>query len=245
MNSINTLAALAVLLVVNDVTSVSGTLNRFFSSLTQNQNRPQATCDWLKDASLLKELQWTEKADICFNTGPQYEYPTQNVETALYNDPSAQIFYNNTVSCYNYNNQQYYQPWNEVMYTQDLCPVRPVLVDKVWMDNKIDNKRDHCYIVRPQEQRVYMSQCGDGSAHPNSQKCKRDLSSYFEGNYYCVPDGYIKRVVLVYCPWNPEVQCIPAQVRIPTGCSCKQYTCDKSRYSATGLFGSLQGRVGK
>jgi hypothetical protein len=235
MNSFKILAALALLVVAADVTSARLNLNRFFSSL-----RPQSkvTCDWLADPSKLKELNWNEQVDLCFETGPNYIYPHNDVETAFNNDYGAQIFYQNTQQCYSYQNQQYYHPWNNLLYSQDLCPVRHQLVDKVWRWNRLDNKMDHCYIVRPEEQRVAMAQCGDGSsaggANPNSQKCKRDFNSYFEGNYYCVPDGYVQRVVLVYCPWDPEVQCIPAQVKIPTGCSCKQYTCDKARASALG-----------
>ena len=72
------------------------------------------------------------------------------------------------------------------------------------------------------------------SGHPDSQKCKLDERSYFQGNYYCIPDGYVKRTVLVYCPWDPEVQCLPADVRIPTGCSCKKYSCDKGRAAVSG-----------
>lgn len=226
------LAAVALLVAVCDVTSAQPrNLNRFFSSL---QPHGPGTCDWLGNPNLLKELQWNEQVDLCFETGPQYNYPRQDVETALYNDPGAQIFYNNTVKCYNYRDQKYYWPWNQVLYSQDLCPVRHRPVEKVWRWNKLDRKMDVCYIVRPEEQRVLMAQCGDTNPHANSQKCKRDVNSYFEGNYFCVPDGYIKRVVLVYCPWDPEIQCVPTQVRIPTGCSCKQYTCDKSRAAATG-----------
>lgn len=52
--------------------------------------------------------------------------------------------------------------WNNVLYTQDLCPVRPTLLDKVWRYNHIDRRQDHCYIVQPEVQRVALAQCGDG-----------------------------------------------------------------------------------
>jgi len=241
MNPVKILAAVALLVAVTDVTSGQASFNRFFSSLSKLQNQPAATCDWLGNPLKLKELQWAEYVDLCFDA--QYKYPGQDVETALVNDVGAQIFLNNTLQCYSYRDQKYYNPWNQVIYTQDLCPVRHTYVDKVWRYNKIDRKQDVCYIVRPEEQRVMMAQCGAGVNHPDSQKCKRDSYSYFEGNYYCIPDGYVSRLVLAYCPWDPEVQCVPVQVKVPTGCSCKQYTCDKGRSAALAGLGSLAGRL--
>nr|KAG5708905.1 hypothetical protein BaRGS_009314 [Batillaria attramentaria] len=246
MNPLSIVLAAVLLVATCDVTSGQGSLasrRRFFSRVV---GTPQATCDWVKNPSKLKELRWKEQVDLCFESGPQYAYPTQDVAIALQNDPAANEFLNYLVQCYNYGDQSYYNPWNQKFYTQDLCPVRPRPVEMVWRWNHIDRKQDHCYIVKPEVQRVHMAQCGDGSNHPDSQKCKRDEYSYFQGNYYCIPDGYVQRTVLVYCPWDPEVQCIPAQVRIPTGCSCKQYTCDKFRASAAGSFaglGSLTARL--
>ncbi|XP_025099574.1 uncharacterized protein LOC112567190 [Pomacea canaliculata] len=211
---------------------VNSLFSRFFN--TAKASLPTATCDWLQDHSKLQELRWAEDVDLCFNTGPGYTYPEADVQTALKNDPAASEFLSYVTQCYSSQTQNYYNAWNNVLYTQDLCPVRPTLLDKVWRYNHIDRRQDHCYIVQPEVQRVALAQCGDGLGQPNSQKCKRDATSYFEGNYFCVPDGYVKRTVLIYCPWDPEVQCIPARVRIPTGCSCKQYTCDKVRASVSG-----------
>ncbi|XP_076467272.1 uncharacterized protein LOC143298321 [Babylonia areolata] len=246
MNPVKTLAALVLLFTVCDLAlgrtsaRVGSLFSRFFPSARLRQ--PQATCDWLSDASLLKELKWTERADLCLETGPQFQYPAKDVETALRNDPAAAQYLSYLTQCYAVQNQTYYQAWNQQYYTQDLCPVRPQLVDKVWRYNDLDRKMDHCYIVHPQLQRVEMAQCGDGLGTADSQKCKMDLDSHFQGNYYCVPDGYAKRVVLVYCPWAVENQCTVANVRVPTGCSCKQYTCDKTRVRTSGSFSSFASR---
>ncbi|KAL8608883.1 hypothetical protein ACOMHN_056047 [Nucella lapillus] len=246
MNLTKTIAVLILVVAAYDVTSAqrSSRVNRLFSRFFDSARRaqPKATCDWLKNPSLLKELKWTEKVDLCFETGPRFQYPANDVETALRNDPAAMEFLTYLTQCYSFQNQSYYRPWNQRLYTQDLCPVRAATVDKVWRYNHIDRRNDHCYLVHPAMQRVDMAQCGDGLGHPDSQKCKMDETSYFRGNYYCVPDGYVKRTVLVYCPWDPEVQCSPAQVRIPTGCSCKQYTCDKTRVMSGAPLSSLTSR---
>jgi len=238
MNCLGVLSLVAEALVMGcGAQGRSSLFGRFFSTVRRQQAQP--TCDWLANPKLLRELKWKEEVDLCFETGPQYQYPAQQVDIALQNDPAAAQFLGYLNSCYQYQTQNYYNAWNQVMYTQDLCPVRPRNVEMVWRHNHVDHKMDHCYIVHPDQQRVAMAQCGDGGHHDNAQKCKRDELSYFEGNYYCVPDGFVKRTVLIYCPWDPEVQCMPAQVRIPTGCSCKQYTCDKARANAAGALAGL------
>ncbi|KAK7108416.1 uncharacterized protein [Littorina saxatilis] len=243
MSPLKALAALVLLFAVCDVTSAqlgqrsSSLFGRFFNTARRTQSQPQ--CSWLSNPSLLKELKWKEQVDLCFETGPLFQYPANDVAIALQNDPAAAEFLGYLTSCYNYRDQTYFHGWDNTLYSQDLCPVRPRNVEMVYRMNHIDNRMDHCYIVNPDQQRVAMAQCGDGLGHPESQKCKRDSRSYFQGNYYCIPDGYVKRTVLIYCPWDPEVQCIPAQVRIPTGCSCKQYTCDKVR--AANAAGALSG----
>lgn len=246
MNPVKTIAALVLLFTICGRTfgqrgqRMSSLFGRFFS--TARRQQPAPTCDWQGNPATLKELKWSERVDLCFQTGPGFQYPRNDVETALRNDPAAAAFLSYLTQCYNYSNQTYMHGWDQQMYTQDLCPVRPRLVDMVWRYNHIDRKQDHCYVVRPEVQRVAMAQCGDGMGQPNSQKCQRDARSYFQGNYYCVPDGFVKRTLLVYCPWDPEVQCMPAEVRIPTGCSCKQYTCDKARAQATASLTGLSSR---
>jgi len=210
---------------------------RFFGSARRQAVQP--TCEWLANPGLLKELQWKEEVDLCFETGPKFAYPEQQIQVALQNDPAATEFLGYLTSCYNYGQQNYKSAWNQALYSQDLCPVRPRNVQMVWRHNHLDHKMDHCYIVHPDQQRVAMAQCGEKGNHPDAQKCKRDALSVFEGNYYCVPDGFVRRTVLIYCPWDPEVQCRPAQVRIPTGCSCKQYMCDKQRANAAGALAGL------
>ncbi|XP_041352560.1 uncharacterized protein LOC121371017 [Gigantopelta aegis] len=193
-----------------------GGFGGFFSSL--KKKLPVPMCNFY--SGQLPMSVWPEKSDICM---PQdktlFPYPGQLVERALRNDaPAAQILQFLTLCSQSVPTIASYGTY--AMYRfQDVCPVERVLVDKVWKMNKYSNppRKDVCYVVHPDQQNIEMSVC--------RTNCTMDTSTI--SNHFCIPDGFVERSILVFCPWDIASQCQLVKIRVPRGCSCKKYTCLK------------------
>ncbi|KAK6170449.1 hypothetical protein SNE40_018839 [Patella caerulea] len=168
-------------------------------------------CNW--DATTVPEQTPRGIDGICFKDTPYYDQ--QQINDALNKDPSAKFFYDTVIKMYQPMNETYFGSSNKYTY-KDMCQVRPELVVRV---NSIDKNGvvENCNIVNPYEQNIYMARCGTNCMY----------GSKTAPNNYCVPDGYVKRYALAFCPGYIVKQCRAVLINIPVGCSCKRYTCLK------------------
>ncbi|ESO89322.1 hypothetical protein LOTGIDRAFT_154423 [Lottia gigantea] len=157
------------------------------------------------------------KEGICLDNLPTYDQI--RIDIALERDSFARSFLRTVKRLYQPMNQTYF---SQVTYGgqtfdyEDMCPVNPSLVHRVNVPDPRTGAIDICNVVNPYEQNIYRAECG--------MNCQMNGQSAV--NHFCVPDGYIERYALVFCP-SSMVQCRPARIKIPVGCSCKKYTCLK------------------
>ncbi|OWF55970.1 uncharacterized protein LOC110453143 [Mizuhopecten yessoensis] len=103
---------------------------------------------------------------------------------------------------------------------RDLCPSTPIRVGGIAIANvSALGNRDVCLIVKPELQNFHYQQCN------NKMAAEVPDSRDFEMKYACVPDGFIRRKLIVFCPNAPMGQCREVEVSTPMACSPKLAKC--------------------
>ncbi|XP_033739890.1 uncharacterized protein LOC117327148 [Pecten maximus] len=107
---------------------------------------------------------------------------------------------------------------------KDLCPSISVNVGAVAVNNVtygINGEPEFgiCLVVYPEFQNFRYQSCETQLA------LNVPWTNDFQMKYACVPDGFIKRKLIVYCPTAPMGQCREVEVSVPMACSPKLAKC--------------------
>ncbi|KAL5010701.1 hypothetical protein ScPMuIL_013006 [Solemya velum] len=154
-----------------------------------------------------REMTW-DRSFVCDTADA---YPHGLVEWALEYDLEAQSFLDHASAAFDTVAEKEIIIRN-TWYCEDVCPETLNNLTAVYHPLN----QEICHVVRPWQQRILYVGCG-------TKTCQ--ISNSYSPNYYCVPDGFIQREVLVYCPYMLP-QCQRISIKVPTACSCKTYFCN-------------------
>lgn len=106
----------------------------------------------------------------------------------------------------------------------DLCPSSSVYVGAIAVENVTFTKYREprmgiCLVAFPEVQNFRYKACESDLA------INIPPTTDYKMKYACVPDGFIRRKIIVYCPDAPMQQCREVDVSVPMACSPKYAKC--------------------
>ncbi|XP_060072370.1 uncharacterized protein LOC132552235 [Ylistrum balloti] len=107
---------------------------------------------------------------------------------------------------------------------KDLCPstsieVGAVAIENITYDSNGRPQMGICLVVYPEFQNFKYQSCVSQLA------LNVPWTNDFQMKYACVPDGFIRRKLIVFCPTAAMGQCREVEVSVPMACSPKLAKC--------------------